>query len=296
MRSTDISGDRTATADSLSPRDFEQLRALVRAECGIHLAPEKRTMLEVRIRKRVRSLNLGSCSEYAAFLLSPAGRQREMRQFIDVVTTNKTDFFRESRHFDFLVETALPTLAAQSGAGFDRPFLAWSAGCSTGEEPYTLAIVLSEYAGRNPGFRFRLLATDISNRVLDHARRAVYSEEAVEKIPPELRRKCLLRSRDPAARVYRIAAGLRATIEFRHLNFMDGDYHIAEPLDVIFCRNVLIYFERETQAALLRRFSDRLRPGGYLFVGHSETLHGMDVPLLPAGPTVYRRPDGADRR
>jgi chemotaxis protein methyltransferase CheR len=252
-------------------------------------------MLEVRLRKRVRTLNLGSIAEYAAYVLSPAGRQHEMRQFIDVVTTNKTDFFRESRHFDFLVTTALPTLAAQSGAGFERPLLGWSAGCSTGEEPYTLAIVLSEYAARCPGFRFRLLATDISTRVLDQARRAVYGEEAVEKIPAELKRKYLLRSRDPAVQICRIVSGLRAAIEFRHLNFMDRDFRITEPADFIFCRNVLIYFERETQAALLRRFSERLSPGGYLFVGHSETLHGMDVPLVPAGPTVHRRPDGAVR-
>jgi chemotaxis protein methyltransferase CheR len=295
MHPIDIISDRTATADNLSPRDFEQLRALVRAECGIHLAPEKRTMLEVRIRKRVRSLNLGSLAEYAAYVLSQPGRQHEMRQFIDAVTTNKTDFFRESRHFDFLVTTALPTLAAQSGAGTERPFLGWSAGCSTGEEPYTLAMVLSEYAGRHSGFRFRLLATDISTRVLDQARRAVYGEEAIEKIPPELRRKYLLRSRDPSAQLCRIVSGLRATIEFRRLNFMDRDFNIPEPFDVIFCRNVLIYFERETQAALLRRFSERLAPGGYLFLGHSETLHGLDVALVQADPTVYRRPDGPGR-
>ena len=239
MHPTDLISDRIAAADNLSPRDFERLRELVRAECGIHLAPEKRTMLEVRLRKRVRSLKLGSLAEYAAYVLGPAGRQHEMRQFIDSVTTNKTDFFRESRHFDFLVATALPTLAGQTGAGIERPFLGWSAGCSTGEEPYTLAMVLSEYAARHSGFRFRLLATDISTRVLDQARQAVYDEEAIEKIPPELRRKYLLRSRDPAAQLCRIVSSLRATVEFRRLNFMDRDFNISEPLDVIFCRNVL---------------------------------------------------------
>jgi chemotaxis protein methyltransferase CheR len=274
--------------DTLGNRDFARLAALVYSEAGIRLGPEKRTMLEARLKRRLRALALDSYARYCDLLFSEEGRGDERIRFIDVVTTNKTDFFREAGHFDFLAQRALPEWTSR---GMDRPMLLWSAGCSTGEEPYTLAMVLSEYAEAHPGFRFRILATDISTAVLEKAEMSVYTIDSVGPVAPELRRKYLLRSRDRSSNHVRIAPELRRLVEFRRLNFMDADYGLEQKADAIFCRNVLIYFDRPTQERILRRLTDCLMPGGFLFVGHAETLHDMRLPLTPAGTALYRRND-----
>jgi chemotaxis protein methyltransferase CheR len=274
--------------DTLGSRDFARLAALVYSEAGIRLGPEKRTMLEARLKRRLRALALDSYARYCDLLFSEEGRGDERIRFIDVVTTNKTDFFREAGHFDFLAQRALPEWTAR---GMDRPMLLWSAGCSTGEEPYTLAMVLSEYAEAHPGFRFRILATDISTAVLEKAEMSVYTIDSVGPVAPELRRKYLLRSRDRSSNHVRVAPELRRLVEFRRLNFMDADYGLEQKADAIFCRNVLIYFDRPTQERILRRLTDCLMPGGFLFVGHAETLHDMRLPLTPAGTALYRRND-----
>lgn len=275
--------------DHLASRDFARLTSFVYAETGIRLGPEKKTMLEGRLRQRLRHLGIGSYQRYCDYLFGVEGLRDEKILFIDVVTTNKTDFFREPKHFDYLTEHALPDMAARAEG---RPLLLWSAGCSSGEEPYTLAMVLSEYAEAHPGFRFHILATDISTKVLDRAQLAVYQTDVVEPVPPAMRRKYLLRSRERDADRVRIVPELRRLIEFRRLNFMDTDYGVAERADAIFCRNVIIYFDRPTQEAILRKLTHHLRPGGYLFVGHSETLHDMNLPVEALGPALYRRLDG----
>ncbi len=275
--------------ETLSARDFNRLSAFVYQEAGIRLGPEKRTMLEARLRRRLRSLNLGSYSRYCEYLFTPVGRSEEVVPFLDVVTTNKTDFFREPGHFTFLTEKALPEMAARAEG---RPLMVWSAGCSSGEEPYTLAMVLNEYSEAHPGFRFRILATDISTRVLEKARLGIYTTENVEPVPPALRRKYFMRSRKPGSEQVRVVPELRRLVEFRRLNFMDGDYGLAGQADAIFCRNVIIYFDRGTQEAILSKLARQLVPQGYLFVGHSETLHDMQLPLMPIGPALYRRHHG----
>ena len=166
----------------------------------------------------------------------------------------------------------------------------WSAGCSTGEEPYTLAIVLGEFAEKTPGFRYRILGTDISGRVLEKAKLGVYDLDRAAPIPFDLKRKYLLRGRDKKQGVVRIVPGLRALVQFRSLNFLDREYGIHEPIDIIFCRNVIIYFDKATQERIINRFCHHLAPGGYLFLGHSETLFGLDVPLVQEAPTIYRFP------
>ena len=275
--------------ETLSARDFSRLSAFVYEEAGIRLGPEKRTMLEARLRRRLRSLNLDSYRRYCEYLLTAEGQREEMVPFLDVVTTNKTDFFREAAHFRFLAAEALPEMAARAEG---RPLLIWSAGCSSGEEPYTLAMVVSEYAEAHPGFRFRILATDLSTQVLERARLGIYSTESVEPVPPGLRKKYLLRSRDRGSNQVRVAPELRRLVEFRRLNFMDADYGLTGQADAIFCRNVLIYFDRATQEAILRKLTRHLAPLGYLFVGHSETLHDMQLPLTARGPALYRRHHG----
>ena len=276
--------------ESISSRDYTRLCDLIYQEAGIHLGTEKKIMLEVRIKRRLRSLDLSTYGEYCDYLFGHEGLKEEIVHLIDVVTTNKTDFYREPKHFDYLVEKTLPELAESNGGG--RTFLAWSAGCSTGEEPYTLAIVLSEYALSHPGFRFRILATDISTTVLAKAELGVYSNEVISPVPAPLRRKYFLRSRDAGSDKVRVAPELRGLVEFRRLNFMDASYGIHEKADAIFCRNVIIYFDRPTQERILKKLSNHLTAGGYMFVGHAETLHDMDLPLAPVAPALYRRADG----
>lgn len=275
--------------ESISGRDYARLCELIYSEAGIHLGAERKTMLEVRIRRRLKVLDLPSYSEYCDYLFGQEGLKQEIVHLIDVVTTNKTDFFRESGHFDFLVERALPELA-ESTCG--RQFTIWSAGCSTGEEPYTMAIVLSEYALTHPGFHFRILATDVSNLALAKAELGIYTNDIVAPVAPVLRRKYFMRSREPGSQKQRVVPEVRRLIEFRRLNFMDADYGVEEKVDAVFCRNVIIYFDRPTQERILKKLSNCLVPGGYMFVGHAETLHDMDLPLTPVAPALYRRTHG----
>jgi chemotaxis protein methyltransferase CheR len=272
--------------ENLTSRDYARLRDFVFTEAGIRLGPEKKTMLEGRLRRRLRSLHMDSCAAYCTYLFGPDGMRHEKVHFIDAVTTNKTDFFREPAHFEFLARRALPEMAERAA---DRPLLVWSAGCSSGEEPYTLAMVLSEFGQEHPGFRFSILATDISTAVLARAELGIYPAESVEAVPPALRRKYLMRSRNSGSHQVRIAPELRRFVVFRRLNFMDADYGLTEPADAIFCRNVIIYFDRPTQQRILSRLAGCLAPAGYLFVGHSETLHDMNLPLAPVAPALYRR-------
>jgi len=280
-------------SDSLSPRDLQRLCGLIYEQSGISLSPERKIMLEGRLKRRMTALNLASYREYCKYLFDGGHGGEEMIHLIDAVSTNKTDFFRENEHFDLLVAKVLPELT--TGAGSARPLLIWSAGCSTGEEPYTLAIVLSEYERSHPGFRFRLLATDISTAVLAKAKRGVFTSEVVSPVAPELRRKYFMRSRDRESKLVRVVPELRELVEFRRLNLME-EFGMSELADAIFCRNVIIYFDRPTQERLFCKFARQLVKGGYIFVGHSESLHQLDVPLAPVAPALYRKADERSRK
>jgi chemotaxis protein methyltransferase CheR len=277
----------TEHEDHLSTRDFNRLCALIHQVAGIRLTPEKKTMLEVRIKRRLRELDCRSYSAYCDRLLHLSPADEEMFRFIDVVTTNKTDFFREQGHFEFLQRSCLREWCSRSG--MKRPMMIWSAGCSSGEEPYTLGMVLSDFSESTPGFSFNILATDVSTAVLQKAVKGIYAATVIEPVPVNMRRKYLMRSRDRQAEQVRVVPEVRRLVEFRRLNFMDSDYGLTQKADVIFCRNVLIYFDRATQERILARLTHHLYPHGYLFVGHSESLHEMDLPLVPVGPAVYRR-------
>jgi len=273
--------------ECLTNADFNRIRDLVYDESGINLNAEKKTMVEIRIRRRLRDLEISSFADYCSYVFGADGHQTELVHLIDAVTTNKTDFFREAGHFDFLTSKALPELAARYG--ISRRSLVWSAGCSTGEEPYTLAMVLSEYAETHPGFQFNVLATDICTAVLEKARLGIFKSEVAAPVSADLRRKYFMRSRDPGSQLLRVVPELRARMEFRRVNFMDSDYGVSEPPEIIFCRNVIIYFDRPTQIRILQKLTRHLVPGGYFFSGHSESLQGMDLPLSAAGPSVYRK-------
>ncbi|SNR60806.1 chemotaxis protein methyltransferase CheR [Humidesulfovibrio mexicanus] len=267
-------------------RIFERLSEFIKAELGIKMPSSKKTLLEARLQKRLRELCMESHEEYCSYLFSPQGMDEELVNLVDVVTTNTTDFFREPKHFGLLLDHVLPTLFDRGGSG--KRVHVWSAGCSSGEEPYTLSMVLSEYARVSPGFSFNILATDISTQVLRMAVRAVYPESKIGPVPLEYRKRYLLRSKDRSRRLVRIGPEARANVRFRRLNFME-DFSLEHQLDIIFCRNVVIYFDRPTQERLFTRFCRKLAPGGFLFIGHSESLTGMNLPLEPVAPTVYRR-------
>jgi chemotaxis protein methyltransferase CheR len=286
MKKTDF----VPSLPTMTQREFERFSALIYDEAGIKIPQVKKTMLEARLQKRIKAHKMRSFEEYADFVFSPAGQQQELVHLVDVVTTNKTDFFREPQHFDFLVKQVLPYIEqGRDYRSLRTPFKIWSAGCSTGEEPYTMAMVLHEYAQANPGFRFAITASDICTRVLKTAMTAVYPEERVDTIPLALKKKYLLRSKDKDKALVRICRELRQSVSFQRVNLMDDELAITDVQDAIFCRNVIIYFDKPTQTRMIHKFHRRLAPGGFLFLGHSETLNGLDVPFQSVGSTVYRR-------
>lgn len=288
-KSEDRGGIPAAFRKSLTPEEFQRLSEFIHANLGIRMPPQKRSLLESRLQKRLRALGLDSFSQYCDNLFSPGGEREELLHMIDVVTTNKTDFMREAGHFRFLSERALPELATERMSSPSKAVRAWSAGCSTGEEPYNIAMFLAEFGRQAPGFNFSVLASDISTRVLQIAQKGIYSTEAIAPLPQELRKRYLLKSRDRSRDLVRIVPELRQRVFFRRLNLMDRDYGLAEAMDIIFCRNVVIYFDRSTQEELFRKFCSNLRPGGFLFIGHSETLSGITLPLVKVAPAVYKK-------
>ena len=269
----------------MSERDFLHFSRYIHEKVGIKLPPSKKTMVEARLQKRLRLLGIATHKEYLEYLFSRDGLQNEMTSLINVVTTNTTDFFREPQHFKLLTDSILPRWFDRNGRS--RTLRVWSAGCSIGMEPYTLAMVLSEFS-ESTGLLFSITGTDISTQALEKAARAIYEEERVEPVPMYLRRKYMLRSKDKRKGLVRMAPEIRRLIDFRHLNFME-DFHFDQPMDIIFCRNVVIYFDRPTQEILFSKFCRSMRPGSHLFVGHSESLSGMELPLESIAPTVYRR-------
>jgi len=278
-----------AASAKLKDREFKKFSSSIYEQVGIQLPPTKKTMLEARLQKRLKVLGMDSFDDYSRFVFSPEGRQTEFVHLIDVVTTNKTDFFREPGHFSYLTQKALPEIMGRRGRRATETVRVWSAGCSSGEEPYTLAMVLSEFAGEQSDFQFSILASDISTRILDAAMTAIYAEERTKGIRPDIKKKYFLRSRDKTRSLVRICPEIRSKILFRRINFMDNDFGIFDKMDIIFCRNVVIYFDKLTQQKLMGKFYQQLNPGGYLFLGHSETLNGIDVDFKIAGSTVYQK-------
>lgn len=272
---------------SLTPAQFQRFAEFIGKNLGIKMAEVKMPMLQSRLQRRLRELGLRSVEEYQEHLFGESGAT-ELEEFINAVTTNKTDFFRESKHFEFLARVVLPEFTEASARS--ARFKLWCAGCSSGEEAYTQAMVLQEHARAHPEFNYSILATDISTRVLRQAEAAVYDETEIEPIPDRLRRQYLLRSRHSQPPRFRIAPVLRDRVQFHRLNFMEPRYPIGDVYDAIFIRNVMIYFDRRTQEAVVNRLCEHLKPEGHLFIGHSESLNGLNVPVRLVGPAVYRKP------
>jgi chemotaxis protein methyltransferase CheR len=276
----------------MSQADFRRFKNYIYTECGINLVPAKKTMLTVRLSKRLRALGIPSFNQYFDYVSSPKGRSDELVHMIDVVTTNKTDFFREPGHFDFLVEKVLPEFFQYGQKTVSRSIKVWSAGCSTGEEPYTLAMVMADFFSKAGHGKFSILATDISTRVLETAQQGIYPESFVDPVPVPLKHKYLMRGKGPQKGYCRIVPELRNRISFQRFNLIEGrNFGLKTQMDIIFCRNVIIYFDRETQIRLFEKFFEQLSAGGYLFIGHSESLHGINDRFIPEGRTAYRKPE-----
>ena len=272
----------------MSDNVFRHLSQFIDQDYGIKLPPSKKSMLEARLQKRLRSLKMKSFEDYYDYVFN-SHKSNEIINMVDIVTTNKTDFFREPAQFDFLVNNVLPELITSRGAGLKRKFTVWSAGCSTGEEPYTLAMILSNFAEEKTDFIFKIIATDISTQVLEKAKLGIYEQTKIAPIKMEFRKKYLLKSKNKKKRLVRIVPELRALVHFKRLNFMEDNFEIHEPLDCIFCRNVIIYFNRNTQEKLITKFYRYLSSDGYLFMGHSETLTGLNIPLISVAPKIYKK-------
>lgn len=271
--------------DRLSNRDFARLSKFIYQYSGIKMPSTKHTMLEGRLRRRLRSTGLHSFDAYCSYLFDEGGLESELVHLVNVVTTNKTDFFREPKHFDYMRDHALPSLVAKG----TRSIRTWSSACSTGAEPYTMAMVLDTFLQNHRETSFSVLATDLSTDVLEKARMGIYPSELVEPVPEQLRHRYILEAANAMRHDVRMAPSLRSKIGFGRLNLMDERYSVGEKMHIIFCRNVLIYFDKETQAKVLHNLCDCLVPGGYLFIGHSETITGLHLPVRTVANTVFQR-------
>lgn len=275
----------------MTEKDFRHFSSFIYKQCAINLGPGKKEMLASRLSKRLKALKMKTLKEYRNYLMTPEGEAEKHIHLLDVVSTNKTDFFREPVHFDFLTEYVLPLLIRAAGGAPKTNLKVWSAGCSTGEEPYTLGFVLSEYFEKVIHINYSILASDLSTRVLDVAKKAVYSERRAADIPKSLKRKYLLRGKGSQNGYYKIVPELKTKIMFQRINLNNGrSFGIGYKMDIIFCRNVLIYFDRATQKVLVEKMYSQLNRGGFLFTGHSESIHGLKTGFENVATSVYYRP------
>jgi len=268
----------------LRDREFEKISRLVYDLCGINLHDGKKELVKARLGKRLREGNFKTFADYYRYVTTPEGSD-ELITMIDSLSTNLTYFFREEKHFQ-----RMKSILLQIQRDGNRPaprLKVWSAGCSTGEEPYSLAILIKETLGNDIG-DVKITATDISTRVLKTAMNGIYPEEKIKKLPKDILRRYFQYGTGASAGLFRIKAEVRQLIDFRRFNLMETpptDFRF----DIIFCRNVMIYFDRETQQQLIQGFEGLLRPGGHLFVGHAESLTGRSAGLTYVQPAVYRR-------
>ncbi len=273
--------------DSMREKHFVTLARLVETHTGIRLPLNKRVMLEGRLRRRVRALGLANLAEYGNAIFEGGRLEEEFDHVVDCATTNKTDFFREPEHFVFLREQAIP-VALQQRSGRDA-LKFWSAAASNGAEAYTIAMVAAEILGLDRR-AFSVLGTDISHGVIAEARRAIYPTSFVDPVPRALRDRYLMAALDARRDEVRVVPELRRLVRFERMNLMDAQYRVDNDFDVIFCRNVLIYFTKATQDAVIRRLIARLQTGGHLMLGHSESLAGNNQSALrQVAPTIFRR-------
>jgi len=279
--------DDSIFSQQLSSKDFKVLKDFIEDSCGIKLSETKKNMVEGRLRKRIKVLGMNNYADYLDYVFNEDHDDVEKVHLIDVITTNKTDFFREPNHFTLLENNILPQLAQVHGIGVTSPLNVWSSASSTGEEPYTIAMVLSEFYGT--AGKFTVYATDINTSVLATGQKAIYTEDKAKDIPFEYKKKYMMRSKDRTQKLVRFRPEIRQKVKFGRNNLKEDKYILPGKMDIVFCRNVIIYFDPPTQESMLQKICSYLKPGGFLFMGHSESVHGMSLPIKNYAPTVYIR-------
>lgn len=288
-----LSAASISGVSSITDEEFQAVRELIYQEAGISMSDAKRALVCSRLAKRLRQLKLRSHTEYLEYIAhhDPNGVERQL--MVNSLTTNKTDFFREPHHFDFLRNVVFPEVKRRATLGKPRRLRIWSAGCSMGDEPYTIAMTILEHFGSLRGWDVRILASDINTEVLRTAEQGIYPLDRIDVLDDELKSRYFLRGTGRWDGFCQARPELRRLVTFRRLNFMDHPWPIHTRFDVIFCRNVIIYFNAQTQRQLLPRFAEYLTDGGYLMLGHSENLHWLSQLFMPRGNTVYQRRIGA---
>lgn len=274
---------------NLSAQQFEFIRGLIYEHTRISIEERKEDLVHSRLGKRLRALNFTDYDQYCDLLRSPDG-EAELQKLVDAISTNHTFFFREEQHFKFLQNQAMKELERDARSSADRTFRVWSAACSSGEEPYSLAILLNEHPAMVDGMKWRVTATDISRDILQRAASGVYDLNKIRNMPDAWFRTYFLLGQNNTAGKCRVRPELQKHIDFRNLNLFQQDYGLPMDYHVILCRNVMIYFDQESREKLVNRLFEHLVPGGYLMVGHSESLmsirHGFDMVQA----AIYRKP------
>ncbi|MEA2238363.1 MAG: chemotaxis protein methyltransferase CheR [Thermoanaerobaculia bacterium] len=271
----------------LSDREFRMLQQLIYRDAGIHLSDAKKALVSGRLTRRLRALGYENFTTYYEHVETDPVERTSM---LDCISTNETSFFREPKQFEYLDEVALPRWRALGDSGaIPKRIRAWSAACSTGEEPYSIAMILASHFPAEEGWSVEILASDLSTRALAAAREGVWSVERGNTIPEHLKKAWMLRGIRSEEGRMRAHPKLKSMIEFRHINLNDREYGVRGSFDLIFCRNVLIYFSRESKAHVIDKLQQQLSPSGLLFLGHAESLTGTSHALESAGPTIYRR-------
>ena len=272
----------------LTDGEFNELVSIIYDKTRIQMSEHKRALVTSRISKRIRALNMSSFKEYIDYL--KGAPDEEVTNFINAVTTNKTDFFRENKHFEYMKTTFLPNWEKSYKEGKVNNLRIWSAACSTGEEPYTIAMTLHDYFGeRFNHYDIKILASDIDTNVLSHACAGIYKEETVETIQTNTLKKYFLKGTGNNAGLYKVKNILQKCISFRQLNFKDEDFDIHTKFDLIFCRNVIIYFDKEFQKELFNKFYRYMKEDSYVFIGHSETLFGISDLFKYISSNIYKK-------
>jgi chemotaxis protein methyltransferase CheR len=273
----------------LSDSDFRKLSGFIYENYGIKMPLAKKGMLQARLQRRLRENKIETFKEYCEFVFSDKTGQGEIMHMINEVSTNKTDFYRESAHFDYMSSVVLPEFRENNSG---EPLKVWSSACSSGEEVYTIGMVISEFQGDRKFFDYSIFGTDISTKILEKAVSGIYSEDRVVNMPMALKKKYLLKSKNRENPTVRVIPEIRQKTRYQRLNLMDDIYStVPKNFDIIFCRNVLIYFDRETQEKVINKLCSHLKPGGYFFLGHSESITGISVPLKQIKPTILKKTD-----
>jgi len=285
----DYMGLRVETEYRISDTEFELLRSLVKELTGINLSDHKKMLVVSRLSKRLRTLGLTSFAGYYRYITEGSKGRDEIDHLINRMTTNKTDFYRESHHFDFMQKTALPQIYEEGRRQGKLKVRVWSAGCSSGEEPYTIAITLKEFFKSKPGWNVKLLATDLDTEMLDKSKAGIYKDQIVSPIPNEYLRTYFKKGVGENEGLFMAKGALKDMVVFRRHNLVYDSLPTKRRFDIIFCRNAIIYFDEETKIKVINQFYNALKEGGYLFLGHSESPVGCETKFKLLGNSLYRK-------